>query len=214
MDNDNKYIKSPYYSLEEAKEYIEGIRHELQNLGISTTELKDQEDAIVLARLLFVAWIGNFMDNESFLSFFEKYKNESDLIQSKFIQKYLVYSLANIGIVLINEHDKQTDKNIKQHIINTLTEFKKVVWQIMYEMFELSQDDTDEIIINAANDYHRLISTNPEEHQGFYLEWATDWFDLIGIKEVNPMVLWQISHSWMTKFVYLSKTLSSIFSKK
>ena len=199
MDNDKKIIKSPYYSLEDIKKYSDVLKRGLEDLGISITDPKNQEDATEFAKLLFVLWVGDFMDSKSFLSFSERYKNESELIQSKFLEKYLVYLFAGIAIVLTNEYGKQADEKIKQHIIDTLVEFKKIVWQVMEKIFGLSQDDIDEVIINAGLNYSKLLDTNPNEHPGFSFTWAMEWFNLIEIKD-RQVEMFIISLSLSSKY--------------
>jgi hypothetical protein len=212
---DKKIIKSIDESLKDTQRYSDVLRRELEDSGISTTDPKNQEDATEFAKLLFVLWVGdNFIDSKSFVHFYEKYKNESDLIQTKFIEKYLVYLCVGVAIVLINEHGKETDKKIKQHIKDTLVEFENIVWRVMDIMFGLSQNDVDKAMANAGQDYPKLLNNNPNEHPAFSLTWAREWFKQVGIEETNQIVLFEFGHSWMNDFIYLSKVVSEILARK
>ena len=73
-----------------------------------------------------------------------------------------------------------------------------------------TEEQSDSQIEEAANDYAKLVFTNPAEERGLSIDWAQKWLKRVGIEEHNPITLFQISHMWKTDHLCNVNIISSM----
>ena len=110
-----------------------------------------------------------------------------------------------VGIVAVALTDAvRTDKRF----VAVVSHLRRMVRVEMQNRWGDTDETADSAIAEAGQDCARLIFTFPQEDPALSLTWPQEWLKRGGVDEVNPAVLFQISHAWKEQYLKVSKVTS------